>query len=305
MRLTPNHAYRLGTAPNRVYRERCRSRWPEEEGVTALLSLVDEWLGLLAAFKCQELLQDVQQLKQAIAKEWSDQVARETHEKLTNRYNFLIGCGEDVPPPPPLHIVPWNGPGSFELARDLAEKADQTDIRQKLPADVHEAYDLGVLVGRCMGGEATDQDAMEVWTQLTRRGLQEWVTGKPAGTPFDVPIDRLILVRLEHLDELLSTQEWPPAQPETEPEPPGPYLTIQEAARLLKVGEDTVERLISSGQLKAAEISGKGKSAGRKIRRIRREAVDELMKATETSHEQSRSPRRRTRRNDSPKDYIG
>jgi excisionase family DNA binding protein len=89
--------------------------------------------------------------------------------------------------------------------------------------------------------------------------------------------------------ENTSGTELPPkneTQTETEPRSFGellqlPYLTIQDAARLLQVGEETVERMIINGDIPVVEISGRGKWKRRCIKRIRRESLDEAMRRKE------------------------
>lgn len=94
-----------------------------------------------------------------------------------------------------------------------------------------------------------------------------------------------------------------PEAPRSQASVEGPYLTIEEAAQLLKVGDDTVERLVASGQLKASEFSGKGRSAGRKFKRIRREALEAFLTANElASHP---SPTARRRHSSEQEDFIG
>lgn len=81
-------------------------------------------------------------------------------------------------------------------------------------------------------------------------------------------------------------------------------MSAKEVASLLKVGEDTVERLIGSGQLSASEISGKGRAAGRKFKRIRREALEDFLRANE-AHCLPPSRPRLPKHLRPPKDYFG
>jgi len=92
-----------------------------------------------------------------------------------------------------------------------------------------------------------------------------------------------------------------------EPEPPEPqrtYLTIPEAARYMRVGEDTVLRLIEAGQIAVVEISGKGKTAGRKMKRVRRDEIERYMREQERSYP-GPFELRRPKRKIPPKDFIG
>ncbi|HSA29792.1 MAG TPA: excisionase family DNA-binding protein [Phycisphaerae bacterium] len=84
------------------------------------------------------------------------------------------------------------------------------------------------------------------------------------------------------------------------------WLTVEEAARQMKLSRDTIERLIGSGQLKAAAIdTPRGKGRRRRFR-IQREWVDEFMRARVGSSVpivHSLSRRRRRARTDH--DFIG
>jgi len=57
----------------------------------------------------------------------------------------------------------------------------------------------------------------------------------------------------------------------------GPYLTVADAAKLLRVGEDTIERMIKNGSLPVVEITGRGELGGRRVSWIRRESLDDLL----------------------------
>jgi excisionase family DNA binding protein len=81
-----------------------------------------------------------------------------------------------------------------------------------------------------------------------------------------------------------------------------PYLTVTDAAKLLNVGDDTIERMIKRGDLPVVEISGRGELGSRRLKRIRRESLDALMKQKERTEY---SPVRRRRKRDTTPDFIG
>lgn len=83
-----------------------------------------------------------------------------------------------------------------------------------------------------------------------------------------------------------------------------PYLTIAEAAKMLRVGEDTVERLIASGQLPASEISSKGIAAGKKFKRISIDDVHAFMKRSKPVDLVEPRKRRSIKPDQSVKDYF-
>lgn len=82
------------------------------------------------------------------------------------------------------------------------------------------------------------------------------------------------------------------------------WLTIREAADVLRVSRDTIERMITSGRLRAARIDtciGKGK----RVRyRIRREWLDECLNETKSPIRNTRQFKRR-RGKTQPIDFIG
>ena len=105
---------------------------------------------------------------------------------------------------------------------------------------------------------------------------------------------------LEQIEEHLAALRAGRTSPEKE------WLTITEVADELKVSRDTIERLIGSGQMKAASIEtpkGRGK---RSRYRVRRDWMEDFM-LSKTKSEQ-RTPRQnhcRRPRLKLPYDFIG
>ena len=107
-------------------------------------------------------------------------------------------------------------------------------------------------------------------------------------------------------DVLVQIEEHLAALREDRVAPSPDWLTVEEAARHIRLSRDTIERLIGSGQLKAAAIETP-KGRGRRSRyRIQREWLDEFMQSrTRPNAASERSPARRRRRFKAPHDFIG
>jgi excisionase family DNA binding protein len=289
--LSCHEAYRLGSLPGRVFRLRCRPDWLEKTAET-LLETVDQWASILRQIKCRELLDAATELKTRIEAELAYEADLQKYELLQKQRAVAERLsGEKLDPPTEPAPLP-DGRTSRELLRDLLIKAREADLAEHLPIEAREFYELGRLMADCQGGSVDEQSALRIWTIARDAGCEEWITGCPAGTrlPEGLTIARLITDRTDKIDRLFWEGPLPVRavqgdhqQDADETQHASPYLTIREAADLLKVGEDTVERLISSGQLPASEISGKGRAAGRKVKRITREALDEFMHRAQTA----------------------
>jgi len=81
------------------------------------------------------------------------------------------------------------------------------------------------------------------------------------------------------------------------------WLTITEAARVLRVSRDTIERLIGSGQLRAVAIHTRTGSARRRRYRIKRAWIEEYLLGQCDDISRS-TPEKEPLRYDGP-DYVG
>jgi excisionase family DNA binding protein len=82
------------------------------------------------------------------------------------------------------------------------------------------------------------------------------------------------------------------------------WLTIDEAAEELQLSQDTLERLIASGQLKAAELTTHAGRGFRRRYRVRRDWLDAYLLGTVRSKAQTRRGRRRATKNQPRIDFI-
>ena len=106
---------------------------------------------------------------------------------------------------------------------------------------------------------------------------------------------------LERLEEQLSSRR------SDQVKSPHDWLTIEEVAEELRLSRDSIERLVGSGQMKAAAIdTPRGKGRRSRIRN-RREWIDEFMQTrVRPSAPPVRSmPHRRRRKRDSAPDFVG
>ncbi|NLX15226.1 MAG: helix-turn-helix domain-containing protein [Phycisphaerales bacterium] len=105
---------------------------------------------------------------------------------------------------------------------------------------------------------------------------------------------------LEQIEEHLAALRAGRTSPQQE------WLTVTEVADELKVSRDTIERLIGSGQMKAASIEtpkGRGK---RSRYRVRRDWMEDFMLSKANSAPTTpRQNHRRRPRLKSPYDFIG
>lgn len=83
------------------------------------------------------------------------------------------------------------------------------------------------------------------------------------------------------------------------------WLTVQEVANELRVSRDTVERLIGSGRLKAAELRTPSSRGQRHRYRIRREWVEEFLLRNVKQGEAAEHRSTRRRRDTPERDFIG
>lgn len=105
---------------------------------------------------------------------------------------------------------------------------------------------------------------------------------------------------LERIEEHLSSMR------SDQVKSPHDWLTIEEVAEELRLSRDSIERLVGSGQIKAAAIdTPRGK--GRRSRfRIRREWINEFMQTrVRGSTPAARSMPHRQRRSRTDHDFIG
>ena len=87
---------------------------------------------------------------------------------------------------------------------------------------------------------------------------------------------------------------------------PEDWLTVEEVAKALKLSRDTVERLIGSGQLKAAAIDTPRGRGRRSRHRIRRDWMDEFMQQRTAAKTSPVPPAtRHKRRFKTDHDFIG
>ena len=84
------------------------------------------------------------------------------------------------------------------------------------------------------------------------------------------------------------------------------WLTVQEAADQLQVSRDTIERLISSGKLKAAAITTSTGNGQRKMYRLKVEWLEEFLTSSLmiSKPQAARRKRRRSRRQDKGVDFL-
>jgi excisionase family DNA binding protein len=151
--------------------------------------------------------------------------------------------------------------------------------------------------------EADEPTTMRI-AELTRQlASEEWLTGNLKSAAPTESIHEIVMSRLDVLDELLSTREWPTWSPSQEEEVgDSPYLTIAQAAKLLRVGEDTIQRMITNGDLPVVEITGQKSGGGRKLKRILRESLQAAIKKKERTEY---SPAARSRKRNPTPDFIG
>jgi excisionase family DNA binding protein len=83
------------------------------------------------------------------------------------------------------------------------------------------------------------------------------------------------------------------------------WLTVQEAADELRVSRDTIERLIGSGKLRAAEVATRMGTGLRHRYRIRREWLDEYLLASTGPAEPLTNHSRLKRQGSQGVDFIG
>jgi hypothetical protein len=114
MKLNNVQAYRLGSMPRRVHRERRQRRWPEEAPCLAAVSLIDEWAGIASELKDKPFLTELTNLREAIEIEYNNHANRMRYERLLIRYRNLTAMGEKVEPPVPPKTYELNGPGSLD-----------------------------------------------------------------------------------------------------------------------------------------------------------------------------------------------
>lgn len=82
------------------------------------------------------------------------------------------------------------------------------------------------------------------------------------------------------------------------------WLTVSEAANLLQVSRDTIERMITAGQLRAARLDTKQGRGDRTRYRIHRDWTDECLSETRPQVRNGQQFKRR-RGKSQPIDYIG
>ena len=100
------------------------------------------------------------------------------------------------------------------------------------------------------------------------------------------PIDERASQGLSHEDK--AAREW---------------LTVQEAADLLSVSKDTIQRLIGSGQLESAAITTQEGKGFKKRHRIRREWLEDYLLST-TMQQENTGGTSRKKRTDVVHDFI-
>lgn len=202
--------YRLGSMPRRVLHERLRATWPDEQGFAAMLALLDGWADLLNKLGEKALRAAVQDFRRCVEQERQHHAAQIKHEQKSRLREMLLRMGDDPGPLPPL---PENAGGqdSYAMVHALLEKAEATNLRAKLAGDQAALFDLGELVARCRWDSADDNATTAIWTIAKQLGCEEWVSGRPAGSPTGQreSIHRLVLNRLPEMDELFSTRPLP------------------------------------------------------------------------------------------------
>lgn len=117
---------------------------------------------------------------------------------------------------------------------------------------------------------------------------------------FDNVTLRVILAEvLQRIEELLTAMQAGHAKTSAD------WLTVEDAALVLQVSRDTIERLIGSGQLKAARIDTRNGSGMRYRYRIQRSWLDEYLLRNVKRCEQRQERVYRSRQADGQVDFIG
>jgi excisionase family DNA binding protein len=296
MEMTHNQAYRLGSMSRRALRARCHPRWPDEEPTLKFVELLNEWLGMLVQLKGKPLCGSVQALRDAADRERQNRSAHEWHSIREKVARHLEAMGEDVVPPVPPE-PPASAPAdTYEMARDQAEDAEDCPaVRQALGPGLEGAYELGQLVARCMYADAAELTTQRVADLVKSLASEQWLTGSLSTAASAEPLHRTVMNRITELDRLLSALPWPASASgsDNEAASDSPYLTVPEAAKLLRIGEETVERMIANGELPAVELTGRGTLGGRRLKRIMRESLDAFMKERQTKKVDDKTPRRK------------
>ena len=115
----------------------------------------------------------------------------------------------------------------------------------------------------------------------------------------ELHLDREVAQTLQRIEQHLaamreaqrtSTREW---------------LTVQDVADELRVSRDTIERLVASGQLKAAELRTLAGLGRRRRYRIRREWVEEFLVGSIPPQPPETGPSERRRNHRPQHDFIG
>ena len=303
MSISKEQAYRLGSMPRRCWRVRSKPRWPEDDTYEEAVGLVDEWLALLDRIKGKPLKHEVEALRAVLNTEHQVHERDLQHSKRMKLHELLSLAGHDLeaPTPPQTHLPDVD---SSQLMGELIERAKTSRLPEALPAYCHDAYELGQLVAEGIYNGPDEAQAQRIADLVRQHASEQWLTGNLAPHTQGCSIHTIVSKRIFDLDELLSTLPWPSSNTiSADEETDTAYLTIAEAAGLLKIGEATVERLIANGELPTVEISGRGISGGRKVRRIMRESLDAWMKQQE--RKQPPTPRRRRRGSDAHEDLIG
>lgn len=82
------------------------------------------------------------------------------------------------------------------------------------------------------------------------------------------------------------------------------WMTVEEVASELRLSRDSVERLIACGRLQAAEVTGVAGRGRRRRFRVRREWIDDFLKASVKHRAITPTTRRSPTRNGSTIDFI-
>lgn len=122
---------------------------------------------------------------------------------------------------------------------------------------------------------------------------------KVVGTQDDsqIPDVARILERIEEHLAILKRQHASPTQD---------WLTIAEAASLMKVSRDTIERLVASGEIQSASIKTSKGRGRRSLHRIRRDWLEDyLVSRAGNARSPEVRPRPRRRRLRLDHDFFG
>lgn len=122
----------------------------------------------------------------------------------------MAALGEALPPEARSGLMLFLRRGMWAWAQAQASPKTR-EVTSRLSGPLADLFELGRLVGRGLIGQADETDTMAIWTIAKQLGCEEWVSGRPAGSPTGQreSIHRLVLNRLPEIDQLFSTRPLP------------------------------------------------------------------------------------------------